>query len=311
MSSQAAERDSEPPLTIADVERACGLPKDTLRVWERRYGFPAPLRDANNERVYPSDQVAKLRLLSRLIDAGHRPGRIVALPVERLTELARETASATSRLASPDPRLARLLEMLRAHDVERLRDAFAADLLALGLERFVMDIVAPLTSAVGDSWAAGDLQVFHEHLYTEQVSRTLRSAMSAAPLGPGDRRPRVLLTTLPGESHGLGLLMVEALLSVRGCACVSLGVETPLEEVALAAPAHGVDIVALSFSAFAPARLVQTGLEQLRRRLPEPIELWAGGSAPSLKRAAPAGVVVVRDLGELDDTLAHWRRRAG
>ena len=32
--------------TIADVERDTGLSKDTLRVWERRYGFPLPLRDA-------------------------------------------------------------------------------------------------------------------------------------------------------------------------------------------------------------------------------------------------------------------------
>ncbi|MGA0116507.1 MAG: MerR family transcriptional regulator, partial [Burkholderiales bacterium] len=32
---------------IAAVERDTGLSKDTLRVWERRYGFPAPVRDQN------------------------------------------------------------------------------------------------------------------------------------------------------------------------------------------------------------------------------------------------------------------------
>jgi hypothetical protein len=34
-------------LPIAAVERDTGLAKDTLRVWERRYGFPQPGRDAN------------------------------------------------------------------------------------------------------------------------------------------------------------------------------------------------------------------------------------------------------------------------
>ena len=34
-------------LSIAAVERDTGLSKDTLRVWERRYGFPSPGRDAN------------------------------------------------------------------------------------------------------------------------------------------------------------------------------------------------------------------------------------------------------------------------
>ena len=39
--------------SIADVERETGLGKDALRVWERRYGFPVPLRDRLGERVYP------------------------------------------------------------------------------------------------------------------------------------------------------------------------------------------------------------------------------------------------------------------
>ena len=48
-------------LTIAAVERDTRIGKDTLRVWERRYGFPAPLRDSNGERLYPLDQVEQLR----------------------------------------------------------------------------------------------------------------------------------------------------------------------------------------------------------------------------------------------------------
>ena len=31
---------------IAALERDIGVGKETLRVWERRYGFPQPLRDA-------------------------------------------------------------------------------------------------------------------------------------------------------------------------------------------------------------------------------------------------------------------------
>ena len=71
---------------IAAVERDTGISKDTLRVWERRYGFPSPLRDATGERVYPAAQVQRLRMLKRLLDTGHRPGRVVPLrsdePVE-------------------------------------------------------------------------------------------------------------------------------------------------------------------------------------------------------------------------------------
>ena len=37
-------------VSIATVERETGLSKDTLRMWERRYGFPRPARDDNGER---------------------------------------------------------------------------------------------------------------------------------------------------------------------------------------------------------------------------------------------------------------------
>ena len=53
-------------LSIAAVERDTGLSKDTLRVWERRYGFPQPLRDANGERTYTAEQLARLRIVKRL-----------------------------------------------------------------------------------------------------------------------------------------------------------------------------------------------------------------------------------------------------
>ena len=57
-------------ISIAAVERDTGIGKDTLRVWERRYGFPQPLRDAFGERVYPAEQVEHLRLIKRLMDQG-------------------------------------------------------------------------------------------------------------------------------------------------------------------------------------------------------------------------------------------------
>ena len=52
--------------SIAAVERDTGLAKDTLRVWERRYGFPAPGRDAQGERLYSDDDLVRLRHIRRL-----------------------------------------------------------------------------------------------------------------------------------------------------------------------------------------------------------------------------------------------------
>lgn len=69
----------------------------------------------------------------------------------------------------------------------------------------------------------------------------MRQAVQSIPAQALQAKPKVLLTTLPGEPHGLGLLMVEALLALEGCPCVSLGVQTPQQELPQAAKAHGAD----------------------------------------------------------------------
>ena len=88
-------------LSISAVERDTGLSKDTLRVWERRYGFPLPLRDALGERAYSRADVERLRIIRRLMDAGHRPGKIIGLSDEQLQALAVQSAGAAHGAASP------------------------------------------------------------------------------------------------------------------------------------------------------------------------------------------------------------------
>jgi hypothetical protein len=105
-----------------------------------------------------------------------------------------------------------------------------------------VDWIAANASFVGAKTVNGQLQVFEEHLFTELTARVLRRAISAV---PGGSEPRVLLTTLPKESHEMGLLMVEAVLSLEGAQCISLGTQMPLMEIVDAVAAHLVDVVAL------------------------------------------------------------------
>ena len=63
--------------SIAEVERETGLAKDTLRVWERRYGFPVPSRDAAGERAYPLAQVQQAH---QALEARQTVGATVLLP---------------------------------------------------------------------------------------------------------------------------------------------------------------------------------------------------------------------------------------
>jgi MerR family transcriptional regulator, light-induced transcriptional regulator len=299
--------------TIAAVERDTGLSKDTLRVWERRYGFPSPDRDSLGERLYPIDQVEKLRVLRRLMDTGHRPGKIVGLSIDALRALAADAAGknasgVSGAAAAPGgdaAELHRYIDLVKGHRVDEFRRALSEAQLRVGIERFVVDMVAPLTRMVGEAWVSGRIAVFEEHLYTESVQAILRTSINAIPQPEGG--PRVLLTTIPQEPHGLGLLMAEAILALEGCRCLSLGVQTPVWDIVMAAGAHQADVVALSFSASLNGNQVLAALDELRRKLPAAVEVWAGGGCPILERRPPTGVLVLTSLAAIQPAVSAWR----
>ncbi len=305
--------DSEPVLlSIAAVERDTGLGKDTLRVWERRYGFPQPGRDSYGERTYPLEQVEKLRVIKRLMDLGQRPGRIVPLPIEELQRLSQGMYAAPQNVAHAHDDayndLRQYIELIEQHDAEALRRNLNQALANKGLNHFVSEVVAPLTSMVGDGWMRGEIEVFEEHLFTECMSGLLRHAIGALSETGHAQQPAILLTTFPQESHGLGLLMAECMMVLQGARCLSLGTQTPLRDIVKAAVAHQTDVVALSFSVSMNPNHVLDGLEELRRELPEKVEIWAGGQSPILQRRAQKGVVALRDLAQIAPEIKRWRK---
>lgn len=295
---------------ITAVERDTGISKETLRIWERRYGFPAPSRDAAGERLYPPEQVQRLRLVKRLLDAGHRPGRVVAASPQALSSLLQPVAPmAGLAAAAPEaPEIAACTALLQGHDIDGLRRALSQAVLRRGLAGGIAEVFAPLTTRVGELWMSGELQIFEEHIYSECLQLVLRQAVYALPASEG-HGPRVLLTTLPGEGHALGLMMAEALLSLEGATCLSLGVQTPLAQLPTAAAVHRADVVALSFSGQLPNRVVLEGLAALRELLPARVEIWAGGSSRALRLpSGPAGVHCLDGLAAIAPEVARWRK---
>jgi len=305
----------EPLLSIAAVERETGLGKDTLRAWERRYGFPVPRRDAAGVRGYPRALVDRLALIRRALLAGERPGRLLTLPPEQLDDVLAGIAGRVPALVRDGPHagmpvldIAESLVALRAGGAEALRHWLTLGLARTGLASFVVDGIAPLTVAVGQAWVDGRIAVYEEHLYSEAVQAVLRSALLPFQAGLETRGPNILLTTVPGEAHGLGLLMAEALMTLQACRCLSLGPQTPIADIVAAARAHRIDVVALSFSESLPAAQALPALTELRTRLPADVMIWAGGASAALRGLRVAGIRVITSLGQIGEAVADWRR---
>ncbi len=88
---------------------ACPLPPWNARpAWPKTpcvsgrsaIGFPQPLRDASGNRLYPAEQVQRLQLVRRLLDAGLRPNKVVGLDAPALAQLLSQHSQASSAILS-------------------------------------------------------------------------------------------------------------------------------------------------------------------------------------------------------------------
>ena len=77
---------TEPTYRIGAVSRLTGIPTDTLRMWERRYGVVRPQRAEGGNRLYTRDDIGRLALIKRLVDAGHAIGTVANLSLQQLQE---------------------------------------------------------------------------------------------------------------------------------------------------------------------------------------------------------------------------------
>lgn len=272
------------PLNIGAVSQATGIPVSTLRTWERRYGVPRPERTDTNQRLYDPAAIEHLRLVARALALGHRPAQILRVAPGALRAL---IDAPGGRPPGPEG----WLDATRALDAEALGAGFHAAHARLGLVPFLEQAVGPYLRAVGDAWAAGGLQTFHEHFASEQLHDFLVGLWRPANARrPG---PPVVCATLPGEHHALGLHMAAAILADQGLPIVFLGPDSPLVDLRDAVLTCGARALVVSVSSAASPTTARAHLVELRRLLPPRHAVIVGGTG------APDGVLGVETMQSL------------
>ncbi|QDU65619.1 MerR family transcriptional regulator [Engelhardtia mirabilis] len=289
--------------SIGGAATASGISPDTLRMWERRYGRPVPVRLPSGHRRYTAEQVAWLRRVAEALALGHRPGSAVAA-----TESELDALLTGGRPESGDgEQVATLIDHVRRFEGDALTRELLAAWRELGPERFLSDRVSPLLNAVGREWADGHLDVRHEHYASELIAdllRTLRAGLPRAAEGP-----IVVLATLRHELHGLGLQMCALVCSLEGMRPRILGVGTPNEEIAAAAHEVGADAVAISVSLSSGGVANDRMLGDLRAVLSPSIRLVVGGHGARGVRRGRRGIEYLASLAQWREWLHALRSR--
>jgi len=307
------------PVTLSDlpvrkVAEATGIDPATLRVWERRYGRPVPRRTPSGQRRYSADDVAYLRRVATALKAGHRAARVLGCDADELERLL--AADEDNAAAAAERRLReRMLAATAALDEAAFFAVFDEASAERPLARLLDDVVGPFLSDLGAAWAAGRLEVRHEHFTSALVSGRLAERRAAdlaarqdAP--PREGAPRVALTTPAGEEHGLGLAMVAAVLAERGVPHVLLGPDLPVDQIVRAARELSADAVALGTTLYSAGPALERTVRELRAELPPHVELMLGGSGAAGRKRRPRGVRTFESLAAFAGALDRFQKDA-
>ena len=278
-------------MTIGSVSRATGIPTNTIRTWERRYGFPEPERTETGQRVYRSDVVQHLRLVAEALESGHRARQVLTMALTDLQALlgAAQVPAESGPAEVPASWQKAVFEL----DGPALDSSLRQECARLGALRFVIERIAPFLVWVGETWENGELEVHQEHFASDHVRSVLDDSWRS--LAPSVR-PSVVCATLPGEEHDLGVHMTAVAVASGGRRPLVLPGPTPPVEIASAARATGAKVIAISLSEHADSESMGDLLDELVHALPEGAEVWVGG------RGAPMNVpdvIIQTDLAQL------------
>ena len=233
-----------------------GVPADTFRAWERRYGIPSPARTGGNQRLYSERDIAVITWLRDQTRAGVTISQAIALLTARDGEGA--TTAEIASVSVPDTMPAlddaiglsryalRLADALVSYDA-RSASRLLEEALAIGpVEDVCLHILQPALNEIGHRWQRSEILISGEHFATSFAGRTLGSLYNLS--RPEEGRGPVVATCLEGELHEIGLLMTSLFLSRRGFRVVYLGSNLPVGDLAQTIEELGPPFVLLSAS---------------------------------------------------------------
>ncbi len=291
--------------SIRVASRLTGIPADTLRMWERRYGFPNPRRRTTGVRSYSHADVERLLLIARALRAGFRPGEVVNKSPQELEPLllsaslgdkSDDTADASSVNACVDA--------LKRFDVPALSGEIRRALSILGPKRFVLEVAEPFVARVRNAWAEGKISARHERLLASVLGSQIRSLLTTYDASSND--PAVLVVTLPGDRGDLGPEICTLHLALTHTVPHFLS-EMPPDQIVEAARELNARAVLVWISEGSDIGAAVSQLRWIVASLPKRTALWGTGAGALRVDLRDARFRVLPNWAKLDAAVDETR----
>lgn len=300
---------SETFYPIRAVAKLTGVPLDTIRAWERRYGAVTPQRSARG-RIYSEKEVQRLVLLRDAVARGHAIGKVADVADDDLRALLRRTdnlvdggVSGRRKVRAGDSILGPLLKTIEAFDyvgADRELNRLSA---AMAKPRDVVHEVAlPLMRITGERWHEGRFTIAQEHMVTQLLSGLLLSLLRI--YGTQNPPAKVLLATPENEHHGFGVLAAAMLTAANGLGAIHLGTNLPAREIVQATRRTQANAILLG-ACGANTESVIPALQEIRKGVGARTHLWVGGVGEQrlAKAALDCGWLVLENFHAFEHQL--------
>jgi DNA-binding transcriptional MerR regulator len=275
---------TEPIYNIKAVVQKTGIPADTVRAWERRYGVPRPQRTETGRRLYSEHDIAAIRWLRERTAAG----MTISQAIQQLRSLGEEAfveppPEQHSGPRSPATLVEELLAALLTFD-EAGAQAVVSEAFALyRVEDVCLHIFSAVLVEIGERWHRREATVAQEHFASHFIQRSLTGLLQA--YTSTVTRGRIVTAGAPNEQHELGIMMLSVFLVRRAWQVIYLGGNVPIVDLVQTIGRLQPALVCLSASNGLTAQTLIAAAEEVNQ-LPAPRPLVAFGGPPFNQDAA-------------------------
>ena len=304
----------EPLWGVGKVSSMLGIATPTLRTWDRRYNLGPSRRTEGGHRRYSEADIARVELMSRLLDHGVPAQQAAAVavttddsdldsppslaPIRHQPRLVSARPGSSSRATASA--IAGVVAAAEALDPSGLARHLGQVFERRGVVGGWSDVVVPALRTIGDRWSRGEVGTEVEHLASERLATELRGMVKTGPTSRATSRP-VLLAGAPDELHALPLFALEAALAERQVATVTLGPATT--ETALATAVTRTRPRAVFVWASMPRDLPTDWLDSCPESAHPRAVVLGGPGWPDERLSGPPDLVITR-VHDLTSALA-------
>lgn len=248
---------------IRTVSTLTGVNAITLRAWERRYGLIKPVRANSGHRLYTREDIDAIHRMVALLDKG--------ISISQVRQALQAGPTGLSG-GEPDPWVRARENMINA--IAQFNEWRLDDLYNEALGLYPSDLVTrllllPLLGELGTRWETAVGSVAEEHFFGVFLRNKLGARFHHRHRHA--HGPKLLVCTLPGERHEVGLLLFALAAHDVGYRLVLLGADLPLTDLPHAQRAAQCDAIVLSGSIEPSPGLLQQSLPQLVAAVSVPV----------------------------------------